>query len=192
MYTMKKILLKILNSVIYLKFKKAKGFLVASSAKVNFIGIRANKGNSLNIGKKSIVEGNIVFEKDNCAVRIGENTYIGKSQVICAEKIEIGDNVLIAWGCTIVDHNSHSLSATQRTKDVADWYVNRKDWSDVTKKPIKIENNVWIGFNSIILKGVAIGEGAIVGAGSIVTKDVEPYTIVAGNPAKFIKRIEEK
>jgi acetyltransferase-like isoleucine patch superfamily enzyme len=189
MYKIKKIFLKILNSVIQLKFKKAKGFSVSLSAKVNFMGIRVIERNSLKIGEKSIVEGDIVFDKDNCAIKIGGNTYIGKSQIICAKKIEIGDNVLIAWGCTIVDHNSHSLSAIQRAKDVSDWYVNRKDWSDVARRPIKIGNNVWIGFNSIILKGVTIGEGAIVGAGSIVTKDVEPYTVVAGNPAKLIRQI---
>lgn len=192
MYKLKKIFLKILNSIVYLKFKKTQGFSIASSAKVNFIGVRMNKRNSLSIGKKTMVEGDIVFDKDDCIVRIGENTFIGRSQIICAERIEIGAKVLIAWGCTIVDHNSHSLSAVQRAKDVADWYVNRKDWSDVTKKPVKIKDNVWIGFNSIILKGVTVGEGAIIGAGSVVTKDVEPYTVVAGNPAKFIKRIEEK
>jgi acetyltransferase-like isoleucine patch superfamily enzyme len=49
---------------------------------------------------------------------------------------------------------------------------------------------VWIGFNSIILKGVTIGEGAVIAAGSVVTKDVSPYTIVGGNPAKFLKKIE--
>jgi acetyltransferase-like isoleucine patch superfamily enzyme len=56
-------------------------------------------------------------------------------------------------------------------------------------KPVKINDRVWIGFNSIILKGVTIGEGGIVGAGSVVTKDVPPYTIVAGNPARVIREI---
>jgi galactoside O-acetyltransferase len=59
----------------------------------------------------------------------------------------------------------------------------------VIRKPVKIEDKVWIGFNSIILKGVTVGEGAIVGAGSVVTKDVPPYTIVAGNPARIIREL---
>ena len=56
--------------------------------------------------------------------------------------------------------------------------------------PIKICDNAWIGMNAIILKGVEIGEGAIVGAGSVVTKNVEPWTMVAGNPARVVKRLK--
>lgn len=57
--------------------------------------------------------------------------------------------------------------------------------------PVKISDKVWIGFNSIILKGVTIGEGAVVGAGSVVTKDVPAWTVVAGNPARIIREIPE-
>ena len=80
---------------------------------------------------------------------------------------------------------------SDRKNDVKDWFVGKKDWSFVIKRPISIKNKAWIGFNSIILKGVTIGEGAIVGAGSVVTKDVPPYTIVAGNPARIIREIPE-
>ncbi|MFN7691728.1 MAG: DapH/DapD/GlmU-related protein, partial [Bacteroidota bacterium] len=60
---------------------------------------------------------------------------------------------------------------------------------NIASKPIVIHDKVWISFNAIILKGVTIGEGAVVAAGSVVTKDVAPYTMVAGNPAKFIKNV---
>lgn len=69
--------------------------------------------------------------------------------------------------------------------------IGYKDWIHVKICPVKICNKVWIGFNSIILKGVTIGEGSIVGAGSVVTKDVPPWTIVAGNPARIIREIPE-
>lgn len=95
----------------------------------------------------------------------------------------------MAWGCWIVDHNSHAISWENRSNDVKDWYVGKKNWDNVIRKPVKINNKAWIGFNSIILKGITIGEGAIVGAGSVVTKDVPPYTIVAGNPAKIISEL---
>ena len=65
-----------------------------------------------------------------------------------------------------------------------------KDWSVVRSAPIVIEDRAWIGFNAIILKGVTIGEGSVVAAGAVVTKDVEPYTVVAGNPARVVKRLE--
>lgn len=67
-----------------------------------------------------------------------------------------------------------------------------KDWSNVKFAPIHICNKTWIGARVTILKGVTIGEGAIVGAGSVVTKDVPAWSVVAGNPAKIVKRIEER
>ena len=57
-------------------------------------------------------------------------------------------------------------------------------------KPVTLGDNVWLASNVVILPGVTVGEGAVIGAGSVVTKDVEPYTVVAGNPARFLRRIE--
>lgn len=99
----------------------------------------------------------------------------------------------------IYDHDSHSLDYRFRKDDIErqreDFYANRnfifsKDWSTVKSAPVKICNKVWIGFNAIILKGVTIGEGAIVAAGAVVTKDVPAWTVVAGNPATIVKKIE--
>jgi len=67
-----------------------------------------------------------------------------------------------------------------------------KDWSVVPTKPIRICDKVWIGMNAIILKGVTIGEGAVVAAGAVVTKDVPPWTVAAGNPARVVKCIEHE
>jgi len=69
-------------------------------------------------------------------------------------------------------------------------FISSKDWNTVKSKPIVIENNVWVGFDSVILSGVTIGEGAIVGARSVVRNDVEPWTVVAGNPAVVVKRLK--
>ena len=66
-----------------------------------------------------------------------------------------------------------------------------KDWSNVKEDKVTIKDKAWIGFNSIILKGVTIGEGSIVGAGSVVTKDIPDWSIVGGNPAKVIREISE-
>jgi len=148
------------------------------------------------VGENSLVSGNYVVENEKGKISIGKNTFIGRGDFISIEKIEIGDNVLISWGCTFIDNDAHSLNSEERTNDVINLkrgldegkIGKYKDWTKVQSAPIKIENKVWIGFNTIILKGVTVGEGAIVGAGSVVTKDVAPFTVVAGNPAKFIKK----
>lgn len=151
---------------------------------------RGFKNCRLTTGEKSIIEGRIIFERDHSVCKIGARSFIGGNTVLAVSKlIEIGDDVLIAWGVSIVDHNSHSISFSQRKKDVIYWGQGKKDWSNVPIAPVKIEDKVWIGFNSIILKGVIIGEGAVIGAGSVVTKDVTPWTIVAGNPARIIREI---
>lgn len=150
----------------------------------------------LKIGNNSQIEGFIIFETFTGKIEIGNRTYIGDSKLISIENIIIGDDVLISWGCTIVDNNAHSLISNERLKDVSDWKkgINEnkigiyKDWTLVDRKPIVIKDKAWIGFNSIILKGVTIGEGAIIASGSVVTKDVPDYTIVGGNPAKIIKK----
>ena len=68
-------------------------------------------------------------------------------------------------------------------------FIRNKDWGCVNSQPIVIEDDAWIGMNCIILKGVTVGRGAVVGAGSVVTKDVPPWTLVAGNPARVIKEL---
>lgn len=178
---------------------KAKKILLARpnvnihpKTKVNSWGeIQMLSGSSLKIGSGSIINAAIVSELPSANISIGENSFLGASKIIAADSIEIGNDVLVAWGCTIYDHNSHAIAWSERESDVQDWYQGKKNWDVVVKEKIKICDKVWIGFNSIVLKGVTIGEGAIVAAGSVVTKDVKPWTIVGGNPAKLIREIPE-
>lgn len=148
------------------------------------------------IDSECIISGRFIFESGEGRVTIGCHTYIGNSTFISRSSIDIGNNVTIAWGCTIYDHDSHSLDFLERRKDIMDEmadirkgvsFIKNKKWDVVNTKPIKICNDAWIGMNCIILKGVTIGEGAIVGAGSVVTKDVPAWTVVAGNPAKVVR-----
>lgn len=148
----------------------------------------------LKIGNDSVISGKYVFENENGEISIGNNSFIGSSLFVCIDKIEIGNNVLVSWGCTFIDNDAHSLVSIERMKDISDWkkgLANNKvghfkDWSQVNSGKIKIGDSVWIGFNSIILKNVTIGNGAIIGAGSVVTNDIPEYTIAAGNPARII------
>lgn len=147
-------------------------------------------GSRLQIGSEVGMFGELVTEHPDANIVIGSRTFIGGSRIISAHRIEIGDDVMISWGCNIYDHNSHAVSWEGRKRDVCDWYYERpKDWSNVARAPILIGDKVWIGMCCIILKGVTIGEGAIVAAGSVVTKDVPPFTVVAGNPAKIIRSL---
>jgi acetyltransferase-like isoleucine patch superfamily enzyme len=154
-----------------------------ASARIAFRRIRFRSGCNIQIGEGSIVEGQLVCERDGARIVIGRNSFIGDSLIASADRIEVGDDVLISWGCNIVDHNSHSLKWTERKQDVKDWYQGKKDWAGVSVRP------AWLGLNVTILKGVEIGEGAVVGAGSVVIKSVPPWTIVAGNPATMVREI---
>mgnify|MGYP002777030428 CR=1 FL=1 len=183
---------RLLNVFIYFFVNnRFKYFNVSSSALLNFINIKGGKDCYLSVDDDSIIHSKISFERIGSKVSIGKNTFIGKSHLATASEINIGSNVLISWGVSIVDHNSHSIIYSERSKDVFDWRNGKKDWSTVEVKSINIGDKTWIGFNTIILKGVTIGEGAIVGAGSVVTKDVPAWTIIAGNPAKIIRGICE-
>ena len=112
------------------------------------------------------------------------------TQLISRSKIEIGDDVTIAWDVCIYDHDSHSLDWCARVEDLR---CLREDLRSVVHtKPIRICDKAWVGMNAIILKGVTIGEGAVVAAGAVVTKDVPPWTVAAGNPARVVKCIEHE
>lgn len=86
-----------------------------------------------------------------------------------------------------MDHDSHSLDWELRKNDVTDWSLGNKDWTGVSIRPVVIRNQVWIGFGASILKGVTVGDGAVIGANAVVTRDVPPYAVVAGNPARIIR-----
>lgn len=165
--------------------------IIGRNTKIGFNKFKFRHNTKIAIGENSIIEADCYFDKDDAIINIGNRTFIGGSKLVAAYRLEIGDDVLISWGCTIVDHHSHSLNFSYRKNDVVNAQKGYKDWSDVKISPTIIGNKVWIGFESKILAGVTIGEGAVIAAGSIVTKDVEPYTLVAGIPAKLVKRLEQ-
>jgi maltose O-acetyltransferase len=105
-------------------------------------------------------------------LEIGANTFLGKVVIALHDKVIIGNNVCINDGVQI-------LTASH---DVGD-----PMWNHI-KKPIIIEDYVWIATNAIILPGVKIGRGAVVGAGAVVSKNINPYEIVVGNPAKVLEK----
>lgn len=109
---------------------------------------------------------------ENAKLVIGSGYINYGSKIHCFNEIRIGENVSISEGVIIRDSDNHQIIGGNH----------------VMSKPIIIEDNVWIGLNAIILKGVTIGEGAIIAAGAVVTKDVPAYSIVAGVPARIIRK----
>jgi acetyltransferase-like isoleucine patch superfamily enzyme len=132
---------------------------------------------------ESYGEGRLVIHPD---VYIGDDSLIS-----CVESIEIGSMTMISHGVQIFDNDSHPLNSKERELD---YMIISKQKSGtrpkVNSSPIKIGSHVWLGFNSIITKGVTIGDRSIIAAGSVVTKDVPPNTLVAGNPARHIREVE--
>lgn len=163
---------------------------VDSSSKLSLSNCRLKTGCKIEVDRDTMIPGSLVFDRENATISIGKRVFISGS-IIAAEKINIGDDVMISWGVTIVDHNSHAISFSQRADDITNWRKGKKDWTHVKVAPVTICDKVWIGFNALILKGVTIGEGAVVGAGAVVTKDVPAWTIVGGNPARIIREIAE-
>lgn len=113
-------------------------------------------------------------------ISIGDHTGISNSTIVSAKRVTIGENVLIGGSCCIYDTDFHSLEYIDRIE---------KDDKNILKEEIVIENGAFIGAHTIILKGTKIGEKSVIGAGSVVSKNIPPNEVWGGNPIKFIKKI---
>lgn len=125
---------------------------------------------------------NNIFVNRNAKLVIGDNFGISSSTIWCHKEIIIGNNVNVGAGCTILDSDCHSLDYRFRGTSL--------DVKNTKSLPISIGNNVFIGMNCIIMKGVSIGENCVIGAGSIVANSIPSNSVVVGNPAKIIKKID--
>lgn len=181
---------RVKNKIAHMQVQGRSELEVSPSARVNWVGLRRRPPSRIKIGAESIFEGQIASDRAGSCVVIGERTFIGDSTIVTAHRVEIGSDVLISWGCTIVDHDSHCVEWDGRKSDVRAHYAGKKDWANVAVEPVVIRDKVWLGFNVIVLKGVTIGEGAVVAAGSVVTRDVPAFAVVGGNPARMIRQLQ--
>jgi acetyltransferase-like isoleucine patch superfamily enzyme len=144
---------------------------------------------AISIGSNSWVAGELLVFAHAGRIRLGEFCYVGDhTRVWSAAEVSIGNRVFLAHGVNIHDNDAHSTSAQVRHRHfrelVSDGAASFVE--DFACVPVFIEDDAWIGFNSTILKGIRVGRGAVIGACSLVTRDVAPFAIVAGNPAVVI------
>src|SRR5213082_2958513 len=150
---------------------------------------------------RAVLIGNHVSCYAGCSFAIGVNghctvgdfTLLNGALIMAEERIEIGSHCLISWNVGIADSDFHPLAPAQRIIDahaLAPFFKDRPPRPKLRTMPVIIHDNVWIGMNAIILKGVTIGENSVVAAGAVVTKSVPANVVVAGNPATVIKTFD--
>jgi acetyltransferase-like isoleucine patch superfamily enzyme len=141
-----------------------------------------------NLALNNVLRSNPIGRAQKCVIAVDRNgiltigNHVGMSftAINCQQEINIGDNVIIGGGTCIYDSDYHPLKAEERI-------INNN--TNVRRAPVTIEDNVFIGTNCTVLKGVRIGRNSIIGACSVVSKNIPPNEIWAGNPARFIKSV---
>lgn len=145
----------------------------------------------ITVGARSMIRGEIFVFAHGGRVAIGNDCYIGdNSRIWSGASVTIGDHALVAHNVSIMDNLTHPLDPLARRRQVAAIYTTGHPRDiELDDRPIVIGKDAWIGAHALVLRGVTVGEGAIVAAGAVVTKDVAPYTIVAGNPARLLRTL---
>jgi acetyltransferase-like isoleucine patch superfamily enzyme len=158
----------------------------------SFQMFRSELPGAVRIGKGSSIYLGVMFDLGlRGLVSIGNFTLMNGARIICDSEISIGDYCLISWNVVLMDTYRVPREATARRRELEN-LAGRNPRRAVTSdsaRPIRIGRNVWIGFDSCILPGASIGDGAVVGARSVVTGFVPPYTVVAGNPARVVREL---
>jgi acetyltransferase-like isoleucine patch superfamily enzyme len=149
-------------------------------------GVRIGRGASTYIGTMFDV-GRDGF------VSIGDNTLVNGARIIADRSVVIGSHGLISWNVVIMDTYRFSTDPLRRHQELLKGpqgppYVIT---GAAPAKPVSIGNNVWVGFDVVVLPGVTVGDGAVIGARSVVDSDVDPFTVVAGNPARPVRKLRE-
>jgi len=146
----------------------------------------------IRLGRHTVVEGELAVCEYGGRIEIGEYSYVGRgTHVWSGESVKIGRYVLLAHNVNITDTNTHQLSALERAEHFLRTDVHGQPFlkGSIKTGPVEISDHAWLNFGVGVLRGVKIGEGAIIGACSVVTKDVPPYTLAVGNPARVIRKL---
>jgi acetyltransferase-like isoleucine patch superfamily enzyme len=147
------------------RFKFGRNVVINSGVKWNPVG-----------GSRTI----LLIKGDDGMIEIGDETGISNAIICARERVSIGSQVNLGAGCRIFDTDFHSINLKERIAD-----------TNIPAKPVLIDDGAFIGSGALIMKGVTIGKRAVIGAQAVVTKDVPDDEIWGGNPAKFIRKIDQ-
>ncbi len=141
----------------------------------------------MRIGKNTTLQSAALATEPNGFISIGDYCFISGAAIIASCDIIIGNHVFIAGGVTIVDSDFHPMDPASRLMDTVliSTVGNKSMRPSFESLPVVIEDNVWIGFNATILKGVTIGQSSVIEPGAVVLKNVPPGSVVSGNPAQI-------
>ncbi len=168
---------------------------VATTARMVGQGRILNPGgarNAVTIGGHTLILGELFVFPHAGRITIGNWVYVGaNSRIWSSSAIAIGDRVLISHDVNIHDTDGHPIDAAARHAQTQAIFSHGHphDIATIAARPVAIGNDAWIGFGASVLKGVTIGEGAIIAAKTVVTRDVAPWTIVGGNPARILREL---
>jgi acetyltransferase-like isoleucine patch superfamily enzyme len=161
----------------------------------SFLLFRGERDQAITIGHGASTYLGTMFDVGTQGrVALGDYALVHGARIICDAEITIGDYTLVSWNVVLMDSYRVPVDPEAR-RDILQRVPHerpRRVPSASTARPVHIGRAVWIGFDSCVLPGVTIGEGAIVGARSVVDSDVEAFTIVGGNPARLIRRLTEE
>ena len=146
---------------------------------------------SISVGPGTHIRGELFTFGHGGHITMGSHCYVGdNSKLWSAVRLRIGDRVLIGHNSSIFDSDTHPLNARDRHRQYVE-IITRGHPKELNlrEEPVTIADDVWIGSNVVVLKGVTIGRAAVIGAGSIVTDDIPPYVLAAGNPARVIREL---
>jgi|SRR6516165_9362396 len=149
---------------------------------------RAKGPVGLRTGANVTLWGTALAPAEDATIEIGDDSWIANAVLACRVRIKIGNRVFIAGGVTITDSDFHPLSPAARLMDTVAISPagDRSRRPPIDARPVEIEDDVWIGINATILKGVRISAGAVIAPGAVVTANVPAGCRVAGNPARIV------
>lgn len=148
----------------------------------------STREHALVIGAHATMDGVQFALGADARATIGDYSYFTNAVLLCELELTIGRYVVIGWNTTITDTDFHPISPAERVRDALACSPLGRDHPrpPIARRPVIIEDDVWIGPNAAIMKGVRVGTGSFIQPGAILTADVPPFSLVAGNPARVI------